>query len=559
MSSPIFSILMPVWHPDPGHLSEAVESVINQTTSEWELIAVCDGPQPDEVMAVLRGSHPQIVIVERPEQGGIIAASADGLAAATGEFIALLDNDDVLPENALGSIAWELSRWPDVDFLYTDEDKLDTQGRRRRAYLKPAWSPERLRSNMYVGHLGVYRRELVNAVGGFRPGFDGSQDHDLALRVTEKARRIVHVPRICYHWRESETSTALDPGAKDWAFDAGVRAVASHMERTGVPATAERRPLYPGFIKLVPNEDHDFGLISIIIPTSGGSKLVEGTDIGLIDNAITSIVTKSTYKNIEIVVVLDANGSDATSKRIKSLAPELVRVVRDQKPFSFSGACNLGARRATGPTLLFLNDDTEVITPEWLERLALHAQLPGVGAVGARLEYPDGRIQHGGVVSRGGGAAHLYAGSHGDNPGYYGELITVTNTIAVTGACLAVTRSNFESVGGFSRELPLNFNDIDLCLKLLRRGLRNVFDSDTKLVHYESVSREPVVHGWEHAFVLDRWWNALNHDPYDNPNRAKTSSASYAPPEALLKLRELQGDVHHGRSWPLEAPTFRYG
>ncbi|MEZ5342994.1 MAG: glycosyltransferase [Acidimicrobiales bacterium] len=337
MSTPTFSVLMPVWHPNPEHLREAVDSVLDQTTSSWELIAVCDGPQPDDVMAVLNIDHPQIVVVQRPEQGGIIAASADGLAAATGEFVALLDNDDVLPLDALGSIAWELSRWPDVDFLYTDEDKLDVQGRRRRAYLKPGWSPERLRSNMYVGHLGVYRRSLVNEVGGFREGFDGSQDHDLALRVTERARRIVHVPRICYHWRESDTSTALDPSSKDWAFDAGVRAVTSHMERCGIPATGARKPQYPGFIDLVPNPDTDFGLVSIIIPTSGGSKLVEGRTISLIDNAVTSIVEKSTYDNYEIVVVLDSHGTNAVADRIKALSPQRVRVVRDPQPFSFAG------------------------------------------------------------------------------------------------------------------------------------------------------------------------------------------------------------------------------
>lgn len=556
MPVPIFSIIMPVWHPKPPDLAAAVASVVEQTTSAWELIAVCDGPQPVEVMAELASDDPRIVVIERPEQGGIIAASADALAMATGEFIALLDNDDELAPFALGACAWELTRWPDVDVLYTDEDKLDPQGRRRRAYLKPGWSPERLRSNMYVGHLGIYRRELVERVGGFREGFDGSQDHDLALRVTEQARRIVHVPRICYHWRESDTSTALNPGSKDWAYDAGVRAVESHLERCGIPATARRHDLIPGVISLDPDPAHDFGLVSIVIPTSGGSKLIDGRTINLIDNVVRSIVERSTYRKFEIVAVLDAQGTDAAAARIQALAPDFVRVVRDTRPFSFSGACNLGAMRAAGDTLLFLNDDTEVITPNWLERLAMHTQLSGVGAVGARLEYADGRIQHGGVVLRSGGCAHLYAGSANDDTGYYNELVMVSNTAAVTGACLCVAREDFEAVGGFTLDLPLSFNDIDLCLKLLRRGFRNVFDAETRLVHYESVSREPAVRAWEHHYITSRWWSILNHDPYDNPNRAKTAHVSYNPPDALLELRELREEIFHGRSWPLDRPAF---
>ncbi len=556
MSAPIFSVIMPVWHPDPTHLSAAIDSVVNQTTSEWELIAVCDGPQPPEVMDVLASDDPRIIVVERPEQGGIIAASAAALEVATGEFIALLDNDDLLSLDALGSCAWELTRWPDVDVMYTDEDKLDLEGNRRRAFFKPGWSPEQLRSTMYIGHLGMYRRELVLAVGGFRKGYDGSQDHDLALRVTEKARRIVHVPRICYHWRESEGSTALNPESKDWAYEAGVRAVQSHYDRCSIPAVARRHDLIPGLITLDPNPDHDFGLVSIIMPTSGGAKLINGQTLTLIDNAIQSVLDRSSYRNFEIITVLDAQGTDDVAARITAIDPDKVKVLRDSRPFNFSAACNLGAINAKGETLLFLNDDTQVITENWLERLLLHAQLPGVGAVGACLEFPDGRIQHGGVVLRNGGCAHLYAGSFGENPGYFAELVMPVNTSAITGACLAVTKENFESVGGFTLELPLNFNDIDLCLKLLRNGLRTVFDGETRLVHYESTTRDPIVHGWEYDIFADRWWNILSHDPYDNPNRAKTPDASVNPPDTLVKLRELRHQVYHGRPWPLGPPVF---
>ncbi len=556
MTPPIFSVIMPVWHPDPGQLQEAVDSVYNQTTGDWELLAVCDGPQPDEVMQVLASDDPRIITIERSDQGGIVAASAAGLAAATGEFIALLDNDDVLALDVLGACAWELTRWDDVDVMYTDEDKLDLDGNRRRSYLKPGWSPERLRSNMYIGHLGMYRRSLVEQVGGFRPGFDGSQDHDLALRVTEQARRVVHVPRIGYHWRESATSTALDPTSKDWAFDAGVRAVQSHLDRCSIPATAKRRENMPGTISIDPVPGHDFGMVSIVIPTSGGAKFIDGRHVPLIENALTSIRDRSSYQNYEVVAVLDQRGTQEIADRIEAIDPTRVRVVQDTRPFSFSAACNLGAMRSTGSTLLFLNDDTEVLTSDWLERLAMHSQMDSVGAVGARLEYPDGRIQHGGVVLRDGGAAHKYMGVANEEPGYYGELRMVHNTAAVTGACLAVQRALFEAVGGFTLDLPLSFNDIDLCLKLLRRGFRTVFDAETRLMHYESVSRNPEVLHWEADTIRTRWWSILNHDPYDNPLRSKTAASSYSPPDAMLQLRELRMEPFHGRSWPLDRPMF---
>lgn len=552
---PIFSVLVPVYHPDPVHLREAISSVWAQTTSEWELILVCDGPQPDEVMAEMVTDDPRIRVIERPEQGGITAASAAALAAASGEFIALLDNDDALTPEALGACAWEIDRWDDVDVLYTDEDKLDPDGRRRRPFFKPGWSPERLRSQMYVSHLGVYRRTLVEEVGGFRPGYDGSQDHDLALRVTEKARRIVHVPRIFYHWREAETSTAFDPSTKDWAFEAGVRAVQSHLERTEIPATAVRHPRYNGVIRIQPHQDFDFGKVSIIIPTSGSSKLVDGREIDLVDNAIRSIVRRSSYANYEIVVVLDRHGSAETADRILSVAPGSVRLVQDWRDFNFSSACNLGAGRADGDILLFLNDDTEVITTDWLERLAMHATLPGAGAVGARLNYPDGRIQHGGVQMRYGGAGHSYRGVDGDHPGYYAELAIVRNTSAVTGACLALTTAHFEEVGGFCNEFPLSYNDVDLCLKLLAKGYRNIMDSDTQLIHYESASRDPVVMPWEAELVKERWWSFLHHDPYVSSSVSSNPHTYPNPPDALVKLRELEGPAPMGRSWPLEEPT----
>ncbi len=539
----MFSVLVPVYKPEPAHLIECIQSVIDQTTADWELCLVADGPQPAEIDEILNWDDGRIKVHRRPTNGGIIAASQDALNMATGEFVALLDNDDTLALNALGSLAWYMADYPEADVVYSDEDKLDTDGNRVDPFHKPAWSPERLRTQMYLGHLGVYRRSLVNEVGGFRDGFDGSQDHDLALRVTEQARSVLHVPLVLYHWRAVETSTASSAGAKDWAFDAGVKAVESHLQRIGFPATARRNPEYPGVIDLEPNLAEQ-PLVSIVLPTGGGKRVVRGQSVVLAEHALKSVIAETAYPNYEIVIVLDRHSTVDLEHRLLELGQGRVKIVRDNNEFSFAGASNLGAICSSGDVLLFLNDDTEVDMASWLDRLVMYATREDIGAVGAKLLYGDGRIQHAGVWSRDGGPGHRYPGYRRSHPGYMSSLQLAQNCIAVTGACLAVERHKFEQVGGFCTQFPLNFNDVDLCLKLSSAGYRTVVDCATTHTHLESSTRNPAVKDWEYYQLQARWERFLDSDPWDNPHHVGHGVEEFPPPRpATTMLREVMRDA----------------
>lgn len=550
--TPTFSVLTPVFHPEPGHFAEAIESVLAQTNPDWELVLVLDGPQPEEVHAVLDGiGDARVRVVAREENGGITAASATGLDAARGTFVALLDQDDTLADFALASCQRALDAWPDADVIYSDEDKLDWDGRRDEPFCKPGFSPERLRSHMYLGHLGVYRRSLVERVGGFRPGFEGSQDHDLALRTTEQAQRVVHIPQILYHWRRSATSTAAVPESKDWAYEAGVRAVQSHMDRIGMPARASRDHEHSGVIAITPAlVEHP--LVSIVIPTGGGSRIVTGERVRLVEVCLDSIVERSTYPDYEILVVVDDQTPQSLMDELTQRGHGHVRVIRNERPFNFSEACNLGRDHARGEVLVFLNDDTEVVTTDWLERLVLFAELEGVGIVGAKLLYSDGRIQHLGLVCRGGGVGHRHCGEGAEIRGSFESFVVQSNLLAVTGACIAVRADRFDSVGGFSAVFPLAFNDVDLCFKLHASGFRTVFDPATVLVHHESSTRDPHVMADEFERMDARWRGYLHDDPYDNPAMRTYGFEQIQPPAALLEMRERVNGAEQMRAhaWP---------
>ncbi len=546
------SIVVPVYRPQPQHLREAIESVLAQTSDGWELVLVADGPQPGEIERILSGLDDERILVHRrSDQGGIVAASNDAIDRASGEFVCFLDNDDTLDPSAIQALHEVIAAQPDTDVIYTDEDKLDLDGRRVVPFHKPGWSPERLRSQMYIGHLAAYRTSLVRDIGCLRAEFNGSQDHDLALRATEQARRIVHIPRVLYHWRMSETSTAFDPSTKDWAFEAGVRAVQSQLDRLGMLATAVRDHDRVGVVSVNPRLDR-YPLVSVVVLTGGTSRIASGRDMVLVENCVASVVAMSSYPNYEIVVVLDRFAPDALGDRLLALGQGHVRLLRDTEEFSFAGANNKAVRGAAGDLLIFLNDDTEVITPDWIERFVLYLLQPDVGAVGCCLEYPDGTIQHAGVASREGGPGHRSVGMLRDETGEFQALGLTLNALAVTGACLGVAREKFEAVGGFTLLFPLSFNDVDLCLKLVSQGWRTVLDNRTRIVHFESSSREPAVKSWEHLLLLERWWHLLNDDPWDNGNLVGYRVDEIPPPTALTRLRELTGQSFAPRSWPLE-------
>jgi GT2 family glycosyltransferase len=521
VSPPRFSILTPVYETPPGVLKKMARSVLRQTNEDWELCLVDDRSQDPEVREVLdrlQAHDPRIQVSHRAENGGIVAASNDALAMASGEFIALLDHDDTLHPDALAHVAEAIDRTPEVDYIYTDEDKIDVAGRHSSPFFKPDWSPERMRTQMYTCHFSVFRRSVVEEVGGFDPEFEGSQDWDLVLKVTERARTVVHVPRVLYHWRMLPTSAAGGgEEAKPWAFEAGQRAVQAHCDRTGVPAVVERDPDDPGILHLEPRLKHQ-PPVSIVIPTAGTAREVRFEPKILVVNCVRSIVERSSFENYEIVCVVDEGTPAIVLQELRDIAGDRLRLVEFKGEFDFSAKVNLGAVRSEGEHLLMLNDDIEVTTPDWLERLVMYSDLDGVGAVGGRLLYGDTRLQHAGVSFDGGLPGHTYHGFGGDYTGYANAVLIARNCLAVTAACLMSPRAAFDEVGGLTPSFPNNFNDVDYCLKLHVSGRRIVYDPDTVLAHFESSSRSPEVRAWEEAELVHRWGSVSNPDPFSNPN-----------------------------------------
>jgi GT2 family glycosyltransferase len=518
--APRFSILTPVYETPAGVLRKMLGSVRRQSYGDWELCLVDDCSQQPHVRAILdeaSGRDPRIRVTYREENGGIVPASNQALAMAEGEFVALLDHDDMLHPDALAHVAEALDGTPEADYVYTDEDKIDPSGRHSSPFFKPDWSPERMRTQMYSCHLSVFRRALVEEVGGFDPAFEGSQDWDLVLKVTERARAILHVPRVLYHWRMLENSAAASGEAKPYAAEAGVRAVQAHCDRIGLEARVELDPVDPGILHLQPALK-DQPLVSIVIPTNGQRREIRFEQTVLVVNCVRSIVERSTYENYEIVCVVDEGTDPAVLAELREIAGERLRLVEFSGPFDFSAKINSGAVRSDGEQLLLLNDDIEVTTPNWIERMVMYSAQPGVGAVGGRLLWGDTRIQHVGVAYEGALPHHHYRGFDQGFSGYANAVRIARDCLTVTAACLMTRREAFERLGGFTSTLPVNFNDVDYCLKAHVDGLRIVYDPDLLMYHFESSSRDAVVEQWEVELLLDRWAHVTAVDPFVNPH-----------------------------------------
>jgi GT2 family glycosyltransferase len=519
--APRFSIVTPVHDPPVEVLRATLRSVREQSCADWELCLVDDASTSAAVVAALdraAAEEPRVRLTRRGENGGIVAASNDALTMARGEFVVLLDHDDELRRDALALVDEALAAQPEADYLYSDEDKIDILGRRSAPFFKPDWSPERFRTQMYTCHVSVLRRSLVDEVGGFRPGYEGSQDWDLILRVIERARAVVHVPEVLYHWRLTESSTAAGgEAAKPYAYEAATRVLQDHCERTGFPATVERDLEHSGVYHLRPALSEQ-PPVSIVVPTVGGRRDVRGEFVTLVLRCVDSIVGKSTYPDYEVVLVADAGTPPAVLDQALAIAGDRLVVVDYDLPFNFADKINEGVLASGGDHVLLLNDDVEVVTPEWIERLVMYSATPGIGAVGAKLLYEDGRIQHAGVMLRHASPGHLFRGFGGEKGGYANVIRVADNYTAVTGACLMTERDLFLQVGGLSTLFPVNFNDVDYCLKVRSLGLRVVYDPDTVLHHYESASRATGVDDTERETFRRRWWHATWQDPYDNPN-----------------------------------------
>lgn len=515
---PLISIVMPVYRTDPKLLTRTIASVQAQLYRNWQLCVVDDGsnrPLLDELLTNAARKDARISYQREAVNQGIVATTNVALSMATGEFVAFLDHDDLLERDALQAVVEELRRFPDTDLVYTDEDKIE--GRRRcDPFHKPAWSPDYLLGCMYLAHLCVYRRQIVEEVGGIRDGTDGAQDWDLALRVTERTSAVRHIPRVLYHWRKTANSTASTALAKPEAILNGRVVLTDYLARNGVEGRVERTPELTMY--RVRKDVRGKPLVSILLPTAGTRRVVREREVELVVGCVRSVLTSTTWEHFEIVCLVGEDFDPRLRTRLAKMAGDTIRFVEVPGPFNFSRTINAGAVAAKGDYILLLNDDIEVIESEWLTMMLELGQDKGVGVVGATLLYEDGRLQHAGVVHRSGTPGHVYYGAP-DNMGYFSELALNRNYSAVTGAVQLSRAEVFWEVGGLSEEFPLNFNDIDYCLKVFSRGYRNVVSAGARLYHFESSTRSTEVFQGEIDLFLERWAAWTLPDPVFSPRR----------------------------------------
>jgi GT2 family glycosyltransferase len=521
---PTFSILVPTYNTPESYLRQMLDSVLAQIYPHWQLCVADDASTSPHVVSVIREYaqlDERISYVAREQNGHIAAASNSALSLAKGEFVALLDHDDLLTPDALFHNALAINEDPAVDMIYSDEDKIDDDGRLSEPFFKPDWSPERFLSQMYTAHLSVFRTVLVKSLGGFREQFDGSQDYDLTLRLTERTDRIAHVPRVLYHWRTHTASTSVGMGVKPYAETAALAALTEALDRRGEPGEVSVNAGVGGSY-IVRYAIPDPGLVSIIVPTRD-----HGADV---ERCLSSVFERTEYPHVE-VVLLDNGTTDAASLEVlekwKRHEPARFNVLRHDIPFNFSALNNYAVRKAArGKYLLFLNNDTEVLCNDWVSAMVEQAQRAAIGAVGAKLLYDDDRIQHAGVVlGIGGIAGHSHKYFPKDSNGYFAAPQIVSNVSAVTAACLMVRRNIFDEVGGFDEELQIAFNDVDFCMRIGSKGYRNVYLPHVVLYHYESKSRGLEITKEQQArfkreidFMERRWQFSALRDPYYNPN-----------------------------------------
>lgn len=476
------SIIMPVYNPEKFFLTQAIDSCISQTYRDWELCICDDGSTKEYVREVLdeKGKDPRINVAYLGENRGISEASNRALSLASGEFVAFLDHDDVLENTALKDIADCLEEDPEIDLCYSDEDKMVDGFKTLAPHYKPAWSPELLLSNNYICHLLCIRKKIVDEVGGFSSEFDGAQDYDLVLKSVEKARKIRHIPKILYHWRMHAGSTALSTTNKGYACRAGRKAIESALRRRGEEGEVLETRIPCRY--RVRHEIIGEPLVSIIIPYRDKYMVTK--------KCLDSILEKTSYRNYEILLV-DNNSSDGRlHEDVKKLydTDKRIEIIKCDEPFNYSMMNNMAVEKTGGSHLLFLNNDTEVITPDWIESMLEHSQKKGVGVVGCLLLFPDDTIQHCRVVvGLGGIAGHPY---RREKLSALPEIcLNIVNCGAVTGASMMVRRSVFEELGGFDPEFAESWNDIDLCIRARNAGYRIVFTPYARLYHHESLSR----------------------------------------------------------------------
>jgi GT2 family glycosyltransferase len=534
---PVISLVVPVYNTPEEYLSPMVDSVLAQTYGKWELCLANGGSTAPHVRPFLNRLAEQdarVKVVHLAQNLGIAGHSNAALALATGEFIGLLDSDDVLMPHALFEVARALNDAPETDLIYSDEDHVDDTGRDRWSpFFKPDWSPDLLLSVNYVCHFGVYRRSLVEAIGGFRSSYDGSQDYDLVLRFTEQTDRIVHLPSILYSWRAIPGSTARDIMAKPYAVDAARRAIADALQRRGVAGHVE-----PGFVPgrwRVRYELRGQPAVTLVIAAGGNMKCLQA--------CLESVLVRSTYSNLQVLVTDDSDGT-AVADLCRTLArrdPRLRYRRFRLKPFNYSAINNSAVSVVDTPYVVLLNDDITVIAPDWVEAMLEHAQRPEVGVVGAKLLYPDRSLQHAGVIlGPYQNCGHAFKHLPEDDGGYFGLARSIRNCSAVTFACAMMRRSVFDEVGGLDEEnLAVAFNDVDMCLRIRERGYRVVYTPHAVLFHHESATRTMHSNPGEEEYMRRRWAGVICHDPFYNPNltrEAEDYSLNFDAPTIAERL-----------------------
>jgi len=522
---PVFSVLMPVYNPPPEILRLAIESVLKQLYPHWELCIADDASTDPEVVEVLKSyaaRDARIKVTYRAKNGHISAASNTALEMVAGEWTALFDHDDELSEHALYCVAQEINDHPDARLIYTDEDKISVSGERSDPYFKPDWNPALLTGQNFFNHLGVYRTDLVRSIGGFREGYEGSQDYDLLWRCVEKVKpeQIRHIPRVLYHWRTLPGSVAEGMKVKSYAPAAARRAMQEHLNREGIRGHVE---------KCLENMDMHRVVYDLPVPAPTVSVLIPMRDkVHLAQDCVETLRGITRYDNFETVIINNDSQEEASKAWLREFAAQpRCKVVDVPGKFSYSRINNEAVKQTTSEILLFMNNDIEILHEGWMSEMVSQVVQRNVAAVGARLWYPNKTLQHAGViVGLGGIAGHHFGNSPRGGMEYFARNVLAQNLSAVTAACMAVRRECFTEVGGFDEvNLPIQYNDVDLCLKLREAGYDIVWTPYADLLHHESMSRgynvtpeQLEVFEREKAYFKKRWAKWIEHDPAYNPS-----------------------------------------
>ncbi len=523
--APLISVVMPVYNTPDALLREAFDCVRAQLYPNWELCVADDASTLPTVQSTLQNYaalDSRIKITRRETNGNISLASNSALELSSGEFVALMDHDDILPEHALYEVVALLNEHPDADVIYSDEDKVSDDGKRMLPYFKTDWNPELFLGHNMISHLGVYRRTLLEMIGGFRHGFEGSQDYDLALRATAAttAARIHHIPAVLYHWRQSKGARSFSESQLDRCIAAARRAKRDFLAARKERAVVVQNPSIPFWEEIRRTVPDPAPLVTIVVLAKNQAKPLK--------RCVDGLLNRTNYPNFEIIII-DGNSPDAKMRALLDLyrRDDRVQIIPYEGEFNYSDMNNKAVASARGDIIALVSSDIDIKEPDWLAEMVSLAALPENGVVGGKLLHPNGRIQHGGVIlGLRGVVGHAFANTKGHEKGYFGRLVMASNISAVTAACLVVRKSVFEEVGGLNAiDLAAALSDVDLCLKAMSKGYRNVWTPRALFLYHESNSADQAASGQaparfdrENAYMRRVWGELLDNDPYFNPN-----------------------------------------